>query len=238
MALPKEDAHLPKRLRVSANPILDVARAIPGKRFRIVFDVGANTGQTAIAYAKRFRHATIFCFEPVSEAFCDLEKLSAPYQERIKPFPMALSVRAGTQEMFVRGNSPMNRLVANHPSLQGNRVVAVSTLHRFCQENAIPHIDLLKIDTEGHDLEVLRGAHEMLTNIDFIQCETGANTYNRFHQYYGRISEYLFAHDFYLFGIYGQIREWGASGYPILRRFNSVFINSRLVGELRGIQDT
>ena len=43
----------------------------------------------------------------------------------------------------------------------------------FCRRRGIDHIDLLKIDTEGHDLEVLRGFAQMLTSqaIDVVQFE-------------------------------------------------------------------
>jgi len=49
--------------------------------------------------------------------------------------------------------------------------VKTDTLDNYCEENGIKEIDLLKIDTEGHDLKVLLGASRMLPHIKYIQFE-------------------------------------------------------------------
>ena len=53
--------------------------------------------------------------------------------------------------------------------------VQVRTLDEFCDEHAIAHIDLLKLDTEGHELSVLTGAGGLLgsRSIEAIQFEFG-----------------------------------------------------------------
>ena len=54
-------------------------------------------------------------------------------------------------------------------------VVNVNTLDSFCLENLVSHIDFLKIDTEGEELNVLKGASSLLKNklISVIQFEYG-----------------------------------------------------------------
>ena len=47
--------------------------------------------------------------------------------------------------------------------------VQVETLDNYCQRNSISKIDLLKIDTQGYDLEVLRGAKQMLSEHRIIE---------------------------------------------------------------------
>jgi hypothetical protein len=51
-----------------------------------------------------------------------------------------------------------------------------TTIDIFCLKNKINHIHFLKIDVEGHELAVLKGAAKMLENkqIDVIQFEFGA----------------------------------------------------------------
>jgi hypothetical protein len=45
------------------------------------------------------------------------------------------------------------------------------TLDAYCEQNNISHIEFLKIDTDGHDLDVLRGASNILKNTKYIQIE-------------------------------------------------------------------
>jgi hypothetical protein len=41
----------------------------------------------------------------------------------------------------------------------------------------------------------------------------------------------------HLYRIYGQTKEWSGGGYPVLRRFDPVFINGRLIGPLQNLLD-
>jgi len=41
--------------------------------------------------------------------------------------------------------------------------VSLETIDEFCAENNVRQVDIIKTDTEGHDLSVLRGASKMLT---------------------------------------------------------------------------
>jgi len=86
-------------------------------------------------------------------------------------------------------------------------------------------IGYVKIDVEGHDLLVLKGARELLRSgrIDIIEVEAGmgcAGTPR--HVPLARFREYLDGFDYELFGIYEQVGDW-VSGLERLRRANVVF---------------
>ena len=53
--------------------------------------------------------------------------------------------------------------------------IEIKKIDDFCKEHDINNIDLLKMDVEGHELEVLKGAEKMLSNnsISAIQFEFG-----------------------------------------------------------------
>jgi hypothetical protein len=128
----------------------------------------------------------------------------------------------------------MNRIAGSE---SGSTVpVSMIRLDDFCHKNGILHIDFMKIDTEGYDLTVLQGCGEFIKNIDLIQCEAGANRYNKFHVSYVDIFEFMSSNGFHLFRIFDQTFEWGAGGRPVLRRFDPLFINDRLVGSLAGVE--
>ncbi len=70
----------------------------------------------------------------------------------------------------------------------------------------------MKIDTEGYDLEVLRGAESLLTHqrVDLVQVEAGMNRDNHRHVTFILLTEYLERFNYRLFGIYNQSGEWPA----------------------------
>jgi hypothetical protein len=75
--------------------------------------------------------------------------------------------------------------------------ITVTTLDSFCEEHAIPRIDLLKIDTEGYELDVLKGARKMLerNHIGLIQFEFGeCDLYTRvfLRDFYDALPKYTF----------------------------------------------
>jgi FkbM family methyltransferase len=70
--------------------------------------------------------------------------------------------------------------------LAATEPIDVQTLDAFCEEQGVGHIDLLKLDVEGHELAVLRGAERMLSagRVSMIQFEFGpANIYSRTYFY-------------------------------------------------------
>ncbi len=87
----------------------------------------------------------------------------------------------GTMELYINEessgiNSLYNRrLEGLGISYSGCETVKVTTVDNYCCGNAISHIDFLKVDVEGHELAVMRGAAEMLKKqaIDYIQFEYG-----------------------------------------------------------------
>jgi FkbM family methyltransferase len=56
------------------------------------------------------------------------------------------------------------------------RKIKVRTLESYCEGYGIRNIDLLKIDTEGYDIEVIKGCGKMLPNIKYIQFEVWDST--------------------------------------------------------------
>ena len=103
----------------------------------------------------------------------------------------------------------------------------MSTIDDFTCEEEISHIDLLKIDTEGFDLEVLRGAQQMLDagKISFVQVEVGFHPDNTCHVSFDKIRDFLFLREYCLFGLYEQQLEW--TGEAKLRFANAVFFRQR-----------
>lgn len=192
----------------------------------VIFDVGANVGQTALKFRRRFPHAQIHCFEPSSHS---AQRIRARKIRDVAVHEIALGSVAGTAMLSQGSDSAIFRLCED-----GSEAVSVETLDAFCAAHSIERIDFLKIDTEGHDLEVLKGATTMLDTrrIAAVQVEAGLSPENTLHVPFEALKAFLEAHDYRLFGIYDQVVEW-PTRQPHLRRVNPLFVSRDIFGTTR-----
>lgn len=146
-----------------------------------VFDVGANIGDYALeAFSLLGASARIFCFEP-SNATCEMLRENTRSISTIIVYPHGFSDKEQELELFSdkQGSGLASlydrRLDHLGTHLLNREMVRLSTIDRFCRENNIMSINLLKVDVEGHEYKVFAGATEMLdaNAIDMIQFEFG-----------------------------------------------------------------
>lgn len=143
----------------------------------VVFDVGANVGDFTAAVLRENPQIFVHSFEPTRAAFAVLGMRS--FGSNVKLNQMALSDTPGEAVMHLFGDaSGINSLERREglSVLQDRQErVVLDTLDRYCDQRGIAAIDLLKIDVEGHELRVLRGATRMLTEarVKRIQFEYG-----------------------------------------------------------------
>ncbi|TGD72320.1 FkbM family methyltransferase [Mangrovimicrobium sediminis] len=220
-----------RRLPRGVDFAVDIQAALPGYEPRVIVDVGANTGQSARGFLNRFPAAQIYCFEPVATTQRRLRERFAD-EPRVECLEFALGAEPGEGEMVLAGPSEQHYLRSpeaadsDGPATQS---VSIDTLDRFCAQRAIDRIHYLKIDTEGSDLDVLRGSVHCLTGqtVDLVQVEAGMNPGNTTHVPLEELKAFLEARDYYLFALYEQVNEWPTRA-PHLRRVNPVFISRRL----------
>ena len=144
----------------------------------VLFDVGANNG----AYAK-FLHllapaARIYAFEPHPRTFTALrQNFVSP---GVTPVNLALSDQAGQLRLFDFAAADGSTQASLSPAAVGlfaadmvEHQVTCTTIDAFMQDHGIERIAFLKIDTEGFDINVLRGAKQALAErrIGIIQFE-------------------------------------------------------------------
>jgi len=134
-----------------------------------VADVGANVGrwsESMLAAASEVGRETdlwLHAFEPDSRAFARLaETLDGRPASLSKT---ALSDRQGTSLFYVvapgAGTNSMYLIPKTNPVAQEN--VVTSTLDSYAEQSDVARFTLVKIDAEGHDLAVLRGARTLLS---------------------------------------------------------------------------
>jgi len=149
----------------------DLALVVP-KQNPLCFDVGANKGQTIAVLQDCFADPVIHAFEPSSATFAGLSKQSFRAGGAVSLHQLALGEAVGKQTFHNYGTSelssllPLNRnrseSIFADQTIVSEESVTVDTLDHFCTKQAITHIDLLKIDTQGYELSVLRGGASLL----------------------------------------------------------------------------
>lgn len=196
-----------------------------GCRIETIFDVGANVGQSAHKFRGAFPKASIFCFEPVQSQFQELQN-SVASDPHIKCFQLALGSTPGKGNIYLTDHSTTSSLIKPEYS-RGSEEVQISTIESFCMEHGVERIDLLKVDTEGFDLEVLKGAASLLSSdcVTFVLVEVGFHPGDERHVLFDHIREFLMSYGFYVYGFYDQNLEW--SGENRLRFANVCFTNER-----------
>jgi FkbM family methyltransferase len=135
-----------------------------------VLDVGANVGRWSIAMLTAARRAgrlsdiQLHAFEPASHTFALLSKALDEYPVTLHHG--ALCERSGSADLHVIApGAGTNSLHAPPGSRIGGSIekVNITTLDSYADQAGIDRIALVKIDTEGHDLAVLRGAQALFS---------------------------------------------------------------------------
>lgn len=149
----------------------------PRKLPFVCFDVGANKGDYARMLLKLFPPNTqIHCFEPSKETFSSLKKVENIYANNC-----GLGDRCGSATLFYdtpgSGLASLTKRRLDHfgVKIDCSEEVHLQTLDNYCDSNSINYIDVLKVDVEGHELSVFKGAEAMLgkNSIGVIQFEFG-----------------------------------------------------------------
>lgn len=140
---------------------------------RTVLDVGANRGTWTREALRMLPDATLHAFEPIPETYMELSRCVR--SDRVRLNQLALSGRrAATLSMWADcRDGQMSSATA--PPEEGARqcVVPCTTGDAYLSSQSIDHVDLLKVDVEGHEMEVLRGFQGAFERqaVDVVQFE-------------------------------------------------------------------
>jgi FkbM family methyltransferase len=168
--------------RFGSDLAADLKRWVGGSA-SVIFDVGANTGQSAAVFAKLFPAATIYAFEPYPPSFEQLKR-NVSGLAGVQVFPFALGAEEGRTTLFTFEADVTNSLLQSAPesaALVPDGAMAAKTpceiesrrLDLFAQQVGVRRIDFLKVDTQGFELQVLAGAGDLLNpeGIGLVQLE-------------------------------------------------------------------
>jgi len=137
-------------------------------------DVGANIGRTVGRYLELFPQATVYAFEPAPDNVKKFkERLPRLHgHERVQFFDCAVLDHDGKTMLCLYGAHDHHSVLKNRPEYAAYEIgpdwarksikVRTIALDSFCAKKGIERIDILKLDAEGAEPLILKGAHRLL----------------------------------------------------------------------------
>lgn len=163
------------------DPYVEQKRLL-GHKAKVIFEIGAADGRDCLRYAELFCDAKIYAFEPFPGNFDLLKNKSAHKEPRIIPVNAAVSKREGKAKFYVsewsdasslfratQTGSTFDKYTKTVREIHVNTV----TLDSVCSQQGVGRIDILKMDAQGAELDILKGAENILgeNNIELIYSE-------------------------------------------------------------------
>jgi len=179
-------------------------------------DLSFLISQTIKNLSATFKAPMIHAFEPALETFEILSQ--KPYDAKVFLHHCALGKETGQREFINYESSCLSSFLTMEDAaenrfkdmpIKSKEQVAISRVDQFMIEHAIDQIDLLKIDTQGFEMDVLMGAKAafekkqvryVLLEMNFIKMYQDQSASEQ-------LTQFLKQHDFYLIDYYEKVRQ-------------------------------
>ncbi len=183
----------------------------------VIFDVGAHLGETALALALEFPNCKIHAYEPVEPIFRHLERNCRKYQN-ILCHKLGLGATRESRRIELPSSEPLCSMNQRSNFASGQsppelvETIQITTIDQMAGDLHIENIALLKIDVEGFELEVLRGAERLLKcgKIHSIMAEATFNKDSKQHVKIDDINTLLSEFGYELVGYYDPAYQPGS----------------------------
>lgn len=198
-----------------------------------VIDVGAYQGKVSRVLNYLFPKAKIYAFEPSDEIF----KLKIKTYKNIFIENSAISDKSGNALLYQTDFKPASSLLQlgkNYRSkfkLLNQSKVKLKTLDEFFKDKKLKKHILLKIDTQGSELSVLKGADELLDKVSLIHIESPFKELYKNQSFFEDIYNFLTKKNFRFIG---DIKD--SQFYPDFNppdAANCIYINKKLISQIK-----
>lgn len=197
----------------------------------VIIDVGARGGVQerwrGLAYP-----VVVYGFEPDEKECGSLNDssgaMSGGSSVELRYFPIGLARKSGPRKLYMYRDRrlssfflpnvdllrsfPIDRLLSDDAfQVELETTVSCTTVDAFCDRNGVSEVDFIKLDTQGSELEILRGSSQALgrafaieVEVEFIQEYVGQDLF-------GEVDVFLRSHGFQLFDL---SRQWWKRDVP------------------------
>jgi FkbM family methyltransferase len=189
-------------------------------RFDVLLDVGAHKGETISNFLKNFKIKNIYSFEASKNTYqvleSNIDRIRNIYKEsniEIFNFGVGSSLESKIfyelpdsnsstfnlidqkSSYFKRKNKILSFFFKKKFNIKENYVSQIK-LSQFIKNKELIKIDILKIDTEGYELEVVKGLEEKIKIVNFIYFEHHYDNMLKKNYKFSEIHNFLLDNDF------------------------------------------
>lgn len=177
-----------------------------------ICDIGASNGSWTKSISEVFPDATFHMFEPQAENPEYKLGLLEVVNSNIKCtlHSLALGSESAKLSLSISPNPLGSSLLVEESSnyFPSSTTVDVIPLDQMVKQSAIPYPQLLKLDVQGYELEILKGATEVLKHAEVILVESWlVRGYGSKTPLLLELSQWLAQHGFFLFDFSGNYRD-------------------------------
>ena len=139
---------------------------------KLILDVGANLGATSMFFAINYPKARIISFEPTEMNFRWLQKNTQEFKNITRIKKGAYFKDTNAKIFLDPENGGRNSIYKDWTNSDKYELVELINLGKFLEShNLVKKIDILKIDTEGCEIDILNSIEHHLKNIQVIYLE-------------------------------------------------------------------
>jgi FkbM family methyltransferase len=207
----------------------------------VIFDVGAQNGDTTVKYAELFPTAKIYAFEPSPSNFQDAALKLCDVSGRVHLSKCAISDRIGEIKFHLNSHSGTHSILPigdvqywREPASNVDVIsVPCRTVDSIVEEERLDQIDILKMDIQGGELAALKGARKSLEagRINIIVAEVEFQPLYSEQPLFWEIGQYLANVGYHFFGLYDC--QFHRSKPALLCWADAIFVGPKISSQLQ-----
>ena len=173
-----------------------------GFKPKMIVDIGAYHGEWTKEVQHIFPNSVFLMVEPMDEKAALLEQIATHSKDKIYFEHGLLAAEADKEIVFYKSETASSVLSEHKENDDFEKVTKkTTTLTSVLEKRNITKIDFLKIDTQGYELEILKGATEYLKNTDVVLLEVSLLDIHKNVPLVHEVCSFMYQHGFVTYDI-------------------------------------